>query len=657
MESNYSKHVTLTCPTNEMDNCNFQSVIEDKKIVSLKGFNNNPFTKGAICPTAKNTLANLEHPDRLKYPLYQEKKGSGNFKEISWEQAFQLMSKHIGRIYEKNAMLLPLAWLKGTANNGIHHFVVDEFFASLKRTTRIVPANYYEAASNMQLYKEDFQSYSSIKDASLVIIWGTNTKKTNPSLMHLISSVQLKGGKIIVVDPISTITAQSSDLHLPIPPHSDYYLLTLILKELVKKDAFNFFVSSRLKPFIDDISSYTTKYLLEKCNITNDQFLQLINLLTLSDQTVHIVGNGLEKHSQYDQFYNTLRILKQYGEAHSNKRHYIFKRKKRPLLFNNQLAFNPLNTKSRLLTINDILKSERSLAKHPIEMLVVSGSNPLNRYGNSSCITQLFNRIPFVVTIEQFLTPTALQSNLILPTTTFFEEQDLVINNWEYGLQINEKALNKPYFNSLSEFQIFNQLANNLKKCMPNITDFPNYTSEEDYLNKQWNKTIETIYQIKNLEQLRENGGYQKADLDMLEEKLAADVPITSTVLPKSYSPLEPPSTYPFWLISSRHANENEREEKLYMNKNEAELLNITNHEKITLQNDLGSVTIEVELDETIPKNVLHYVPSSSIMTQNKILPILSNQTFEIISVYSRDIFHTINDTFVAIKKGYIMFP
>ena len=181
--------------------------------------------------------------------------------------------------------------------------------------------------------------------------------------------------------------------------------------------------------------------------------------------------------------------------------------------------------------------------------------------------------------------------------------------------------------------------------------DFPTYDSEEDYLNKQWNENVKNTFLIKNLHELRAQNGYQKANLTFLQEKLTATVPITSTVLPKNYSPLEPSVTYPFWLISSRHPIHKQSNESLFMNRNEAEQLGIKDNDVITLQNDLGTVDIEIQLHEEIPTNVLYYMPSNSIVAENTLLPILTNHTFEIKSVYSRDIFHTINDTFVTIKK------
>ena len=78
-------------------------------------------------------------------------------------------------------------------------------------------------------------------------------------------------------------------------------------------------------------------------------------------------------------------------------------------------------------------------------MLWISCGNPLNQEPNSHWVKKYLENIPFVVTVDQFLTPTAQMSNLVLPTTTHFEEFDIVTNGWHGALALNEKVIN-PFF-------------------------------------------------------------------------------------------------------------------------------------------------------------------------------------------------------------------
>ena len=79
--------------------------------------------------------------------------------------------------------------------------------------------------------------------------------------------------------------------------------------------------------------------------------------------------------------------------------------------------------------------------------------------------------IPFVVTVDQFMTPTAQMSNLILPTTTHLEEMDIVVNWWHKEIGLNEKAIS-PYYESRSEWWIMTELAKRLNQQVPSFVLF-----------------------------------------------------------------------------------------------------------------------------------------------------------------------------------------
>ena len=79
--------------------------------------------------------------------------------------------------------------------------------------------------------------------------------------------------------------------------------------------------------------------------------------------------------------------------------------------------------------------------------------------------------VPFVITVEQFMTPTAQMSNLILPTTTHFEEMDIVVSWWHKEIALNEKAIS-PFYESRSEWRMMTELAERLNQQVPSLSSF-----------------------------------------------------------------------------------------------------------------------------------------------------------------------------------------
>ena len=111
---------------------------DNNKIVSITGDRTNPYTKGKLCAKGYSYIERNYHSNRIKYPYYQKVKGSGKFKPISWDKAFQLILKEMKQIYQSYECLIPIALYKYTGNIGVHHFVTEEFFSSIGATTRIV---------------------------------------------------------------------------------------------------------------------------------------------------------------------------------------------------------------------------------------------------------------------------------------------------------------------------------------------------------------------------------------------------------------------------------------------------------------------------------------------------------------------------------------
>ena len=67
--------------------------------------------------------------------------------------------------------------------------------------------------------------------------------------------------------------------------------------------------------------------------------------------------------------------------------------------------------------------------------------NPFSQDFDRPLLKKAFDRLELVVCVDQFMTMTALQSDIFLPVTTLFEEDSINVAYWHYWLAINEKAI------------------------------------------------------------------------------------------------------------------------------------------------------------------------------------------------------------------------
>src|SRR5690606_33876180 len=79
--------------------CGINVHLKDGKIRYIEGNRDHPVNRGVLC--AKGSAGIMQHyaPARLKAPLLRTgPRGSGEFKEISWEEALSLATDWLGSV-------------------------------------------------------------------------------------------------------------------------------------------------------------------------------------------------------------------------------------------------------------------------------------------------------------------------------------------------------------------------------------------------------------------------------------------------------------------------------------------------------------------------------------------------------------------------------
>lgn len=623
------------CPRNCPSSCTMISHVENGHLVHITGNPQHPYTKGKLCAKGFSYLEKNSHHDRLKYPYYQEVKGSGKFKQITWEKAFDLIKCEIVSIYERFGNFLPLALYKGSGNVGVHHFVTDQFFTGMGKTTRIIGSS---PDSDSILYGSGAVSMSdpsTLKDASMIMIWGANPSATNIHLIPYIIEAKVKGAKIVVIDPLYTQTAELANLYIQLSPGTDGALANVLIKGLVESNAVDqVFLEENsfgAEEFLEQIKMMDHHTLLKQCGIVQEALDVLVKWLKDAGSVSHIIGSGIQKHINGEQ---NIRAISALAAIHGDIGKIggdIFFKQNNPMIFNNQKGGH---LEDRVTNWNH---------HDPcIEMLWISCGNPLTQEPNPQVIHKFLKDIPFVVTVDHFLTPTAAMSNLVLPTTTHFEELDIVINSWYKEIGLNERAI-PPYFESRSEWNIMKELAIRLG----DLCTFPIHSSEEEYLNAQFNDTVFDHYFVRSIDDLREKSAAGNPPIIAWEDKRFAakteKYQFLSTEaedsgfpsLPLFVEGKVPTSDYPFWLITPHHPYAfnsqfhflnlaEEGEAFVGIHPIVAKRLGIFNGEVVKVFNDQDCIEIKAVYSNQVPKDVLliyqGWYPESEVIVNQLVL-------------------------------------
>jgi anaerobic selenocysteine-containing dehydrogenase len=82
--------------------CGVLAHIEDGRLVKIEGDPDHPWNQGRLCARCLAMTQYVDHPDRLTRPLKRVgERGEGRWQEISWDEAFDLIERKLGKIRDE----------------------------------------------------------------------------------------------------------------------------------------------------------------------------------------------------------------------------------------------------------------------------------------------------------------------------------------------------------------------------------------------------------------------------------------------------------------------------------------------------------------------------------------------------------------------------
>ncbi|MDX2300353.1 MAG: molybdopterin-dependent oxidoreductase [Xanthomonadaceae bacterium] len=219
--------------------CGLELQYQGENLVAIRGDAADPFSQGHICPKG-NALLDLESdPDRVTQPL---RRVGSEWQPIGWDEAFALAGERLAAIANEHGNAAIGAYL---GNPNVHHFGSIAYAPALLRLLK--SPNVFSASSvdqwphqlvNWAMYGHQFLlPIPDIDHTDYLLMLGANPVASNGSLMTAPGMPKrLKAlsqrGRLVVIDPRRTETAQLANEHLFIRPGTDAMLLAALLQQL-----------------------------------------------------------------------------------------------------------------------------------------------------------------------------------------------------------------------------------------------------------------------------------------------------------------------------------------------------------------------------------------------------------------------------------------
>ncbi|MGI8938300.1 MAG: molybdopterin-dependent oxidoreductase [Iamia sp.] len=215
-----------------------------ERVTRIRGDRDDVFSHGFICPKGSTLRQLHEDPDRLRRPLV---KRDGAFVEVGWDEAFAEVDRLLGPVIAEHGRDALGVYV---GNPNAHNISALVYLKPLLRA--LGTTNVFSASTVDQRPKEISSALMfgaplsvpvpDIDRTDHLMILGANPVESNGSLATApdwpgrLDAIRERGGRVVVVDPRRTKTAERADEWVAIRPGTDALLLAAMATTLCEED-------------------------------------------------------------------------------------------------------------------------------------------------------------------------------------------------------------------------------------------------------------------------------------------------------------------------------------------------------------------------------------------------------------------------------------
>ncbi len=489
---------STACPRNCYSACSFYVEVNDNKIVAIEANPQNKATPKGVCLKGLSYLERANSEERITFPLLKNKK-TNKFEKISWEEALNIISEKLVD-YKKNDGSQSVFFYTGSGMTGLLNEIGYNFWELYGGTTLTYGNLCWSAgleATRLTLGDNKHNVPWDLENAKLIIVWGKNPAESNIHQMVHIEKAISKGAKYIVVDPQRTASSERANILIQPNPGTDAALALCIANYMIENNYIdNEFISKHVKGF-NEFKDSVKKYNIDKTSMITDipkeMIVKFADIIGKIKPMTLITGFGMQRYTNGGQTIRSILSLsvisgnigkKGASWSYADLQSSIFDKTKEPVSYypniNNKLFRKSISVAK---LGNDILNT-----KNPdIKMMWIERANPVVQNPDTNNVLEAIRKIEFKVVVDQFLTDTAKEADIVLPAKNMFEQSDIITSYWNPYIQLKQKVVN-PISEVKPETEIYYLLAKKLEFNNDDIKKYliePNDNAIENFLIKK----------------------------------------------------------------------------------------------------------------------------------------------------------------------------
>ena len=622
------------CPKDCFGSCSLEVEVEKGKVVKVRGNRNSPVNQGRICVKGKNYPNMVYSSERLLYPLQRiGKRGKGEFKRISWEQALDIIHKKLKNLKEQYGPESVLYYNRfanlGAVKNCAYGFWYQ--FGGFTSTYGGLCDSAAQEAINLTYGEVKHNKISDLENSKLIILWGSNPAYTNIHLMHYINRTVDKGAKLITIDIRENESGAKSHLYLNPRPGTDGCLALGIASQLIENNIIDENFIDRHTFGFAEFKELVKDYPLEKVSaiteIPTGKIKSLINYLKANPRYALICGMGVQRYTNGGQTIRAISLLPALtGSIGKKGCGFYFSDRQAPEL---NWPFSPPKPRRirNSIPIAKLASKLDSQADPPVKAVWIEQANPMTSNPNINLLARAMNQLDLIVVVDLFLTDTARMADIILPATSMFEYYDLITGYGHSYIQLQQKLIEPPgeckheseiyrLLGKKFDFNL-NYLPENNLTTIEKIISSSNLNIDVDELKKR--PYLHSNYQEIAFSDLKFNTPSNKIEFfsQRIRDRWGENpLPAYSEPVENKYSSPNIYNKYPLSLISSHAHNKMnsqfsdisilKEEPFVWINPRDAVKRGINENDRVKVYNERGSLILKAILTEKVIPEIVH---------------------------------------------------
>ena len=658
--------VQTTCPFCGCG-CSISLEAKDGHVVRTTPGRESTVNKGTLCVRGSYGCDFIHSPDRLLKPMVKD---NGNFNELSWEEALELVGTQLQRIKDTYGSD-NLAVLGSSKCTNEENYLLQRLARSVLGTNNIDNGGrLYNSASRIGLgsslsFSGTTNYLSDLEQTELILVIGADPDSSAPAIGYAIKrAVKSQGAKLLLIDPRQTKLSLFAHLWLRPEVGTDVALINGLAKVIIDEGWLDEeFVDRRTDNFealAKSLGKYTLDYVEEATGVSGQQIRAAAQLYARTSRAAIVYGTGITQHITGTDAVKALANLALLTGNVGRRGGGIFALQRE----NNGQGACDMGTLPQFLPgYQSVVDAQArgnfeerwgsNLPAQPglsaleimeqakggkIKGMYIVGENPVLSFPNSRLIMEILGSLDFLVVQDMFLTETAKLANVILPAASFAEKEG-TFTNFEGRVQRVQQAIN-PLGKSLPDWEIILRLADKMGAPMP-------YSSPKQVMDE-----IVDTCQLAAYSLYEENGYVESEEQSLYQSESSSHRGvgrIHGSQSPKGFARFcsveyLPQSNakkgYPFTLLTgiiSNHFGTGSRSSRSTRLKkfspeafvevcaSDAKKLTITDGDRVKVISTAGEVTTIVKITDTLPEGMLFMPVSFPGTPVNELFDIVIN--------------------------------